>query len=304
MLYKDEAQALDDESLSHVAKLIYLGVFYRNVDHNTALACVKMRQMIDFVRYIPTPGSVDKSIMPTRQNIRTALKKLENVGLIELVYAGERNRKMPVYFMPLTWRRSKKAQQPNETRENKGNSDVTATQQQPNSNPKHQPNTNPVQSEETQGLQGEQHIQQQPNISPQQQPPIYISIKDPLYKSRAKNISPDVLETKTGSSTRVNLDAVIQYFLDNGGSEEKAHDFFYHYESVDWKRPKSGPIQNWQALASKWIHNGAMDLLNQPNQQIGKFNHDKPKSNRQNIYDIAEQYSKVEHGEWEPANEK
>lgn len=68
-------------------------------------------------------------------------------------------------------------------------------------------------------------------------------------------------ELKTKKSTRQKtlfepptFEFIKDFFKENNTLEREAELFFHHYESVGWKSGKNN-IQNWQALAKKWMIN-------------------------------------------------
>lgn len=293
----DEWVALSDNSLNFMAHKVY-SYLNRYVDHRTGLASASTSQLIDFVTFEPKPGSREKRVIPTRQNIRTALEQLQNVGLVEVKIKGERNRQTPVYLLPFTWVRKAKTHQPNsnptQSPVNAGFNDGLehrgATQHQPNTNPKEQPNTNPTQSHVNAGFNVNLKTDEQPNKTPEEQPLYSTTLKDNISNNaREKILNPDVETTIEVNFKPPNLDNIIQFFLSTGGSEDHANDFYDHYESVNWTRPGSGRIAQWQPLARKWIRDKAMNQLKQPNQQSGKPYYEKPKSKQHKIFDFAQQ---------------
>lgn len=56
------------------------------------------------------------------------------------------------------------------------------------------------------------------------------------------------------NNTRLSIGEVTKFFLHEKSTEEVAKDFFYYYESIGWMVGKN-PVQNWKALAKKWISN-------------------------------------------------
>ena len=49
------------------------------------------------------------------------------------------------------------------------------------------------------------------------------------------------------------FDHVMIYFLQKGQSEERAEEFFEHYNSRDWKNFKGTTLSNWKSTAWEWI---------------------------------------------------
>ncbi|MCR8666246.1 hypothetical protein NO995_00990 [Aestuariibaculum sp. M13] len=46
---------------------------------------------------------------------------------------------------------------------------------------------------------------------------------------------------------------VIEFFKTENGSETDALKFFNHYQAIGWKLNNKTPIEDWQAMAQKWM---------------------------------------------------
>lgn len=72
-----------------------------------------------------------------------------------------------------------------------------------------------------------------------------------ISQGGVKNLHP--INTRY-NNTRLSIGEVTKFFLYEKSTEEVAKDFFYYYESIGWTVGKN-PVQNWKALAKKWISN-------------------------------------------------
>jgi hypothetical protein len=289
MLTKAEWQMLADKNLTRIAKMIYTGIFNNYVDHNTQLVSVNFCTITEYLTYLPAAGSSNKPEIPTRQEIRTAIDSLEKKGLLYVVLKGDRNRKAPVYNMPFSYKRQK----PKQTQAGQGLEVPTATQQQPNSNPTQQPNIKPSYLPENKGLELAQQPKQQPNQNTQQQPLYSSTVNNTVLNARKNNLpipanqNPDVQQS-CNLNCRHQLTTIIDYFINNGSTEELASEFFNYYESSNWTRPNNSKIVKFEPTANNWMHNKAMNQLKTTNQQNGN-NYAKPTSGTKTVFQFAQQ---------------
>lgn len=56
-----------------------------------------------------------------------------------------------------------------------------------------------------------------------------------------------------GRSVPPRFDHVRIYFLQKGQSEDKAMEFYDHYQSRKWRNRKGTLLSNWKATAWEWI---------------------------------------------------
>lgn len=56
-----------------------------------------------------------------------------------------------------------------------------------------------------------------------------------------------------GRSVPPRFDHVKIYFLQKGQSEERAKEFYDHYQSRDWKNRQGTVFSNWKSTAWQWI---------------------------------------------------
>jgi hypothetical protein len=76
---------------------------------------------------------------------------------------------------------------------------------------------------------------------------------------KRKETTNKVLKTKKSTRQKTlfeppTFEFIKDFFKENNTLEREAELFFHHYESVGWKSGKNN-IQNWQALAKKWMIN-------------------------------------------------
>jgi len=70
----------------------------------------------------------------------------------------------------------------------------------------------------------------------------------------SNNITSEYTTGNTTHSSRQpeNLDQAIAFFKEQKSTKSEAQKFYHYYEAIGWMVGKN-PVQNWRALAHKWI---------------------------------------------------
>ena len=278
-----EITALLNPSLSAQTKTLYLALRYC-CDFKTGIAKASYSKLAQLCTYEPPAKSKEETVVPTRNQLRHLITKLEKAELIVKIEAGNATTgTVAKWSLPLvkgnltataTNRTTTTAQNPVNTGDagqtTTASNGVTTTQEQPKSNRVQQPRKAP----ENKGLQG----QQPPRQNPQQQPISGISDK---YIDI--NSADEILNSQTHllKATEVGLDSEMVRMARLVGLTAPLEtlelifiDFTSHRNKRHLVQPKSDWLADWRGWCakSKVYQAGANNYannrrFNQPSQQ-------------------------------------
>lgn len=97
-----EFEALSENCLPPFAVTLYIRCFRKNMNFSDGLVYVSQRFMRDAMEHTPPRGSNKCFGAPSRETLRTAIRQLRRVGLIELVEKGDiREQKATLFYCRL-----------------------------------------------------------------------------------------------------------------------------------------------------------------------------------------------------------